>query len=641
MCGILGIFNLNYRAVDIEDKFKIALNILKHRGPDNQNYKLIESHIILGHTRLSIIDVSSASNQPMSIDDRYWVTFNGEIYNYIELRDKLKKLGVIFFTNGDTEVLVRAYQYWGEKCVNYFNGMWAFAIYDKVNRSLFCSRDRFGEKPFNYAVYDGNLIFSSEIKSLLTLIPELRVPNHNIISNFCRTSVGAQQENTWFKGINRLMPGHNLSIINTNIHNYRYWDYPQTINNDISFIDACDEYKKLFNESVKIRLRSDVPIGITLSAGIDSNSILFVMNSIKHNSYHAFTSRFKPSDNLVTSETIYRNSGNTIDESITAIEVSKLLKLNSHVVETDYTDFVDNLKNIIFHLESGNSSPAVFPLMKLLNEARKYVKVIMDGQGADELLAGYVGNLFTQNIIDLIKKGDFNNVKKSITEYKNNYRLTYSILMALRIASNRWPQLSRIHQKLTGIDKVFGPLLEDYKHIMDFPAITNTKNLNLVESTLRQQHTGGLVNLLHYGDAISMANSIESRLPFLDYRLVEFVSSLPTSFKINGGIGKFIHRNAMAGIVPDFIIKNKVKFGFNSPVSIQFRKSYKNEESPNDILLSRQCLDRGLFNKSGLEKIIRDHVSLKKDYGPLLFRLLSVELWYRVFIDNKYPSYNG
>jgi len=606
---------------------------MKHRGPDSQVWKQVGGDALFGHTRLSIIDLTEASNQPFMANNRYWLVFNGEIFNYLELRSELVDAGAHFHTLGDAEVLLQSYIHWGEACVHRFNGMWSFAIFDQFERTLFCSRDRYGEKPFNYALLDGKFYFASEIKALLAYAPELAEPDYNIISNFCRTSVGAQHPETWFKKVRRLQPGHNLLISGGKVSISRYWHYPQNIINNLSFEDARREYARLFHDAVRIRMRSDVPLGVTLSSGLDSSSIAYAMQRIDPAPHHCFTSRFSPNEELVQDQTIYAEAGGTIDESVSARRVALELKLHSHVVNTDYSDFVNQLSNIVWHLESGNSSPAVFPLMQLLKKARENVTVLLDGQGADELLGGYVANIIWQNFIDLISSKRYFEALSSVAEYSKTYTLRYSVLMALRGASNRLPWISTLHQRLTGTSKVFGPALSGYERVRDYPQLPDEKNIGWVTEALRRQHSGGLVNLLHYGDAISMANSIESRMPFLDHRLVEFVWGLPSDFKIKLGIGKYIHRQAMRGLVPDWIVKNRTKLGFNSPIASQFRKKFTGTEGPIDVLLSTRCLERGLFDKSGLQHLIDMHRQGKRDHSTLLFRLLCTELWFRQFQD--------
>jgi asparagine synthase (glutamine-hydrolysing) len=637
MCGIFGIVDLGGAKGFDEARFATALETLHHRGPDARGQQRIGDEAILGHARLSIIDLSDSSNQPMVLSDRYWLTYNGEIFNYLEIRAELEAEGIEFRTSGDVEVLLQAYARWGPECVSRFNGMWAFAIYDMQERTLFCSRDRFGIKPFNYAVVDGQLLFASEIKAMLSYAPSLVEPDYNVISNFCRTSVGAQHEESWFKRVKRLQPGCNLLVRGGEIVIERYWNYPDHADSALSDAEAQTRFREIFEDAVRIRMRSDVPLGLTLSAGVDSNSIAYLMQRIDPAPHHSFTARFNASENLKQDKAVFVDGDTAIDESVVACKTAATLGLEPHVVETDYDDFVEGMTRIIYHLESGNSAPAVIPLMQLLAKARKKLTVVMEGQGADELLAGYIVTLLWPSVFDLLKAGKIGQAGQAIAEFSKTYTISHSLMMLVRSMGNRIPIIDGVYQRANGINAVFGPKLDRYQRMADYPEYANEGGGGFVRRQLRRQHAGGLVNLLHYGDAISMANSLESRMPFLDHRLVEYAWTLPSRLKISHGIGKQLLRRAMRGIVPDDILDNRTKYGFITPIGEQFRKNFPEGDGPLEILLSEQCLARGLFDRVGLISLIEAHRSAKRDHGPLLFRLLSAELWFRVFVDRKDP----
>ena len=633
MCGILGLYNLSKNIAFDSEKFDAALLKMKYRGPDAHASKQISDSLVFGHLRLSIIDLKAESNQPFQIDERYWITFNGEIYNYLELRAELiTEGGYTFRTASDTEVLLRAYQHWGENCVNKFNGMWAFGIYDKLENKLFCSRDRFGVKPLNYAFIDGQFIFASEIKAILSYFPQLKQANYNAIANYCRTSVGAQHEETWFNDVFRLQPAHNLVITEGSIKQYRYWQYPTKIDKSRSFEQAKTEYGELFLDAVKLRMRSDVPVGTTLSSGVDSNSIVYTLRQFYQGEHHTFTAAFDSNHYDELDKQVYANDNQEIDETDIVRQSVKDLNLTGHIIETDYTDFIDGLQKIIFHLESGHSSSAVFPLMQVMEKAREEVTVIMEGQGADELL-GYQQTLFIAAVIEHIKSFEFKEALQTIRRTIKTYSFFYALMMYFRQLSNKYPIISTIYQSFTGINKVFTNKLAITKRLKDYPNNANLKFDSYINSELYKQHSGGLVNLLHYGDAISMAHSLESRLPFMDFRLVEFGFKLPWYFKLHIEYAKYIHRQAMKGIVPDSILDTPLKFGFNTPISQFFKKDAPLKVKPLDILLSDRCLSRHLFNKSGLEHLIEEHEKGVKNHSTLLYRLLSTELWFREFMD--------
>lgn len=631
MCGIFGIINKTPQSINKQLVAESA-HLMSYRGPDAFGQWGIDNEIELAHLRLSILDLSEEGNQPFfSTCGRYVIVFNGEIYNYIELRSRLKDLGCNFHTQSDTEVLVNAYIIWGEECVQYFNGDWAFAIYDIKSKKLFCSRDRFGVKPFNYAIIEDNLIFSSEIKSILNYYPSLRKPNYNVISNFCRNSLGAHIPETWFSEIMRLLPGHNLVWEGGSIRFYKYWEYPTNTDKTLSFDQACVKYKNLFEDAVRLRMRSDVAVGTTLSSGIDSSSIVSViakdhkLNLAKHKT---FTATFNNSSFDKLEKQAFKDDIQ-IDESIIVKQLSNVLGLDSTFVYSADGLFTKELADVIFHLESGHSSYATLPLSRVLNEASKEVTVVMEGQGADELLGGYVLKAFPYLILEHLKNGKFLSVIHEFNAFRKNYSIGQSIKLFVRLVGGN--VIEKLYRKFKGIDNIFGSLLENHHRIKDYPFESKAFDDGF-NKALFKSHTGGLVNLLHYGDAISMSKSMESRNPFVDVNLVEFCFKLPYHFKMKNGLGKYIHRKAMKGVVPDFILDNPIKFGFITPLSIQFG-SYDTYSIK--ILMSERCLSRGIYNKEGLIKLIDKHIEKHENHSPLLFRLLSVELWFRIFIDQN------
>lgn len=632
MCGILGIFNISLQNSLNKPAFCKALRLINYRGPDAQGVKQFENKTILGHNRLSIIDLNHSSNQPFQLDDRYWIIFNGEIYNYIEIRDELTDLGYLFRTESDTEVLLRSYTVWGQDCVNHFNGMWAFAIYDELENKIFCSRDRFGIKPFNYACIDGQFIFSSESKAIFSYFPSLKVPNYNVIANYCRNSIGAQIEQTWFKNIYRLPAAHNMLVTNQGIKKYRYWNYPKKVNLRISFNEACNSYRELLIDSVKLRMRSDVPVGFTLSSGIDSTSIVSLLKKQLEGN-RTYTASFEDSGLRNNENTNFKTEIN-IDETRLVKRLSTELGFSPDIVEVNFNHYVTDLQKIIFHLESGHGSPAVFPLDKILNEATKEITVVLEGQGADELLGGYISNVEPVYIKEMIKKLKF---KKAFTELKaftQHYSATSALMLMVR--QSDLGLIKKVFYQLSGINSMFSGPIKKFKWIKDYPEEPKGFDTDLNEH-LFKAHSGGLENLLHYGDAISMKHSLESRLPFMDYRLVEFAFTLPTKFKVHHGMGKYIHRKAMEGIVPDYILQNKLKFGFDSPLAAIF--SDTGPDSARSVLLSEKCLSRGLFSRTELEKCFNKHKEGHANNARLLYRMLNVELWFRNFIDKSDIDY--
>ena len=614
MCGIFGIINLDKEKFVCKEKIIKSIERVKHRGPDIRQAELLTPYVGLAHARLSILDLTESANQPFNYLT-LTIVFNGEIFNYIELKEELQIVGYKFKTESDTEVITAAYHLWGEDCVSKFNGMWAFAIYDKENDTLFCSRDRFGIKPFYYTIFEGNLLFASEIKSILEYYPELKRPNYNAISAFCRESVGAQNIESWFEGIYRLPSAHNL-IIKKEGHNiYEYWDYPDKVDKNLSWPDALETYRDIFNDAIKIRLRSDVPLGATLSGGLDSTSIVCTVDKVFNQEINTYTASF-PEEKY--------------DEYKTVDSLRKDYNFLSNRVVVDYDDFLPRLNQLIYHLESGHASPAIFPLSKINKEAKTKLTVILEGQGADELLGGYLDYIFVDHLIDLISSFKFKKAIHDLSEFKKAWSLKTAILLFGRHHLPRWAK--SLYRKLDGTEFVYSDNLKLYnKTTAKVPKIKFNKKETRLNKMLKSQHKKGLVNLLHYGDAISMMYSLESRLPFMDYKLVEFAFKLPAQYKIQQGFGKYIHRKAMEDVLTDNIIYGMSKIGFKSPIE----KVIAENKNVQDILLSDSLNNRKLFNINGLEKLLKLTISKKKNHSRLLFRILEVEIWFRTFIDQN------
>ncbi len=627
MCGIFGVVNNENIRIRKEAVKKSAL-LMQHRGPDAFDQWGIKDKIELAHLRLAIIDLNIESQQPFfSSCKNYVLVFNGEIFNYLELKKELEVEGYEFRTSSDTEVLLIAYLHWGENCVNKFNGDWAFSIYNIEKNKLFCSRDRFGVKPFNYSLVNNQLIFSSEIKSIVNYDETLEEPNLNVILNFCKNSLGAQIEDTWFQGVKRLLPAHNLVWENGVVEIYKYWEYPVETMKKTRYKEAKLRYTELFENAVKIRLRSDVPVGTTLSSGIDSSSIVSVIHKLNYDKHKTFTAHFNEGEYDSGEKSLYATDVK-INESVLVKKVEERLNLDSHFIEIKEGDFIKGLSKNIYHLESGHSSPATIAVSEIFDEAKKHVTVVLEGQGADELLAGYTYNLFPHLVFAELKKLKLKKIFSEFQLFRKDYSLFYTLKLFLRTMN--YSLVEKLYHELNGINKVFSKsVIKTYQRINDYP-IENVSFDQNFNKALYKSHTGGLVNLLHYGDAISMSKSLESRNPFLDYKLVEYAFKLPYAFKYNNGLGKKIHRDSMKNIVPDFILNNTIKFGFNTPLSQQFKKI---DSDSNKLLLSARTIERGIFSEKGLKKLINNHINNKRNNSTLLFRLLSVELWFREFID--------
>jgi asparagine synthase (glutamine-hydrolysing) len=374
-------------------------------------------------------------------------------------------------------------------------------------------------------------------------------------------------------------------------------------------------------------MRSDVPVGFTLSSGLDSSSIVSVLKGKLNENNNTYTAAFANTAFSSTEKQNYKEDVE-IDEPKLVKKLAKEIGLQPTIVEVDFSDYVERLSKVIYHMESGHSSPAVYPLNAILETASKDVTVVLEGQGADELLGGYISNVQPVYIWELLTQFKFRAAIHELRNFKKVYSLKSAFMLFIRDLNIAWIQ--KLYYKISGIDAFYTGKIKQYDHIKDYPKEPSSFD-NALNAYLFKSHTGGLVNLLHYGDAVSMAHSLESRLPFMDYRLVEFVFTLPSEYKVKNGIGKYIHREAMKGIVPDFILSNPLKFGFDSPLLHLFSKSDLNSAS--SVLLSEKCLNRGLFSEKAIRKVLLAQKSGKENYSRYLFRMLSVELWFREFID--------
>ena len=594
MCGILGFIG---NEIPSSVKFEKALNKISHRGPDNIEYNQIDDKCILGHTRLSIIDLDTRSNQPFQIGD-YFITFNGEIFNFIELKTQLQENGYVFKTQSDTEVLLYSYIHWGEKCVEKFNGMWAFCVYNKKNKKAFLSRDRFGIKPLRYHFKNKKLIFASEAKAILPLISNKIKPNIEKIINFIKESEGCFSSNTWFDDIYNLLPGYNAVYCKGELNIYQYFKSPSAK----SFRSNPKVFLKKLKSAVNLRLISDVPIGYTLSSGLDSTSIVAIAKS-DSNDPVTYTAGFRSSE-----------SEHHLVEKFT-----NELKIKNKIVYNEFKD-VNAIHKLVYHLESGHGSPAILPLFSLYNKIKKdKIKVVIEGQGADELLAGYV----SANYIPFLFS-KFKNLKHFFRLIKSKRDFTKSEALSKYFRSSLLPFVR---------DLIF---FFKNKNLLNFKYLFTKrekrlykKSSNYFSNYLNRQHSQTLTNLLHYGDAISMAYSIESRVPFLDINFINYCSNLSDDCKMgiydNKFVGKLIFRKEMESILPDYILYNKKK-GFTTPVN-----RIINSDWAKSILCDlRHMKTHSILSLSTINKIKKNKSQFSEN---ILFRILITEVWFKSFCE--------
>lgn len=564
MCGIAGIIGRERNLITRENIKKMT-DAIVHRGPDGEGQWTNEDKTVgLGHRRLSILDLSDAGSQPMHYLDRYSIVFNGEIYNYIEIRNFLKSKGYSFVSDSDTEVLMANFDYKREKCLEDFDGMFAFALWDKKEQTLFCARDRFGEKPFFYHQGNNSLYFGSEMKALWSVgVP--RQTNDRMLFNYWHFGYinnSNDLSETFFKNIYLLEPSHYMFVDSAGkiLKKQKYWDidYKNQLES-VNFKEAKETFFNLFETSISRRLRSDVAVGTSLSGGLDSSSTVCMINHMKVSDVEqkTFSARFP---NFIKDESVY------IDKVLNSVNAQGI----SCFPTTD--SMIANVQKIIHHQEEpfGTLSIAAqYEVMKLARENN--VIVLLDGQGADEYLCGYHG-LIDSFFIEL-KNKDRKLYKEQLKTYKEVHSSNQINNISRRLRNNFIKEMLSDAQ----IDKLLGiksridnftkkdakkDLYSKYKN-EQFDRKYSASSLNemLYHATFR----GGLQELLRYADRNSMAHSLEVRLPFLSHELVEFVFTLPSICKVNNGFSKFILREAMNDIVPKDIVWRKDKIGYEPP----------------------------------------------------------------------------
>ena len=632
MCGIAGIIYKNNQVVS-ENEIKQMTDSLAHRGPDAEG-SFLENNIGLGHRRLAIIDLSDAGRQPMlSSDGRFVITFNGEIYNYIELREELHRSGITFSTETDTEVIIESYRFWGENCFNRFNGMWAFCLYDKENKKVILCRDRFGVKPLYYLWDDKKLAFASEAKAILEVFSEEIIPNNKAIYRLLRSTPEDRDETTYYKNIKSLKKATYVEIDLQDFKwsQYDYWHVDTTKFRE-KWIDGKNVYKtckELLENAVRIRLRADVDVGSCLSGGLDSSIIVGICNKREHAKMHTFSS-------------VYKDKECNEKEFIDA--VNKFNNTIPHIIypEPSGKDIIECFKKIIKYHDGPNSGASLYSQYSVMEGASSVVKVLLDGQGADELFGGYIPYYYYY-ISDLLRK--------------NTPISTVKAVNTLAIIDTEWRKMA----SSIGMDDIILYLGEYfYKHIKkkwdskgtidnkpdppmfteEFLKKTDTSinyekypvdgvlNTVLCKEILRD----GIPHLVHNEDGNSMAFSVETRLPFLDYRLVEFALALDAKHKIKGEWTKYILRRCCKQYLPSSVCRRKNKMGFPAPFSRWLREGEQKERF-RELIYS--FADRNIVPRETIDYYYQTHMNEKQDNNAILYKFLVIELWLRDCDDKR------
>lgn len=631
MCGIAGRIHLNTTPVRESDLAAMAAS-LKHRGPDDQGV-YIHGNIGLAHTRLSIIDLSSLGHQPMRNKiGTLHIVFNGEIYNYRELREKLAKEGFVFNSHTDTEVILALYEKYGERCLLFLRGMFAFAIWDESRQRLFIARDRIGKKPLKY-YFDPSrniFIFASEIKAILKNPDVPKEVDYEAIDHYLSLQY-VPSPFTAFRGIKKLPPAHYLILENGGVNIVRYWE----INHKEKLDMSEDAWKRKIldklRESVRLRMVADVPVGAFLSGGIDSSAIVALMSEQSIQPVHTFSIGFKEQ----------------------GYDETRFAKIIAHKFKTDHHEFIvephatEILSKLIYHYDEPFGDSSAIPTWYLSELTRKYVTVALSGDGGDENFAGYERYL--------AYKADMLGEKIPFL-WRNP--LVHSGAYALdRIFATRFTgrfrrfvgtQLKNPYANYIARMFFFTSAQKNLLYSDDFKKRIKANSIPYSEVLLEQLFLSSpsgdwLDRALHTDissylpedlmvkvDIASMAHSLESRSPFLDHEFMELAATVPSSLKIHGFTKKYILKEALRELLPDEIL-DRPKMGFGVPLDIWFRGELK--DFAHDRLLSKRSLERGLFRREAVDELFQDHLSGKVNNAYKLWALVVLEEWFRVWID--------
>ena len=617
---------------DVLEKMR---DIITHRGPDDEGI-FIDGKVGLGHRRLSIVDVSRG-HQPMTNEDAsLHITYNGEIYNHADYRDSLEAKGHVYQTHCDTETILHLYEEHGSACVDYLRGMFAFAIWDQRKQELFIARDRLGVKPLYYVhTDDGSLYFGSEIKTVLearAVKPEI---NYAVLPDYLANHAPSGEE-TLFLGVKRLLPGHVLKWRDGEVSIRRYWDVDFSKDSDVRDDKTyIDQWTELFRESVRLRLMADVPLGMFLSGGIDSSAIAAVMSGMVSEPIKTFSVAFRERE---------------ANELEYARLVADAYKTNHHEVIVSPEQFFAALPQLVWHEDEPLAHPSSVALYFVSKLASEHVKVVLTGEGSDELLAGY--GRYQRTIWNLALGRKYNKVTPAIARD------------AIRNQIQRMLPGGRVRQKLMRTFLVLSPDLESiyFDNFAVFPApmqqrmftretneriheidpyvelrrlLERTKDLSLLDGLLYADIKTYLHELLMKQDQMSMATSVESRVPFLDHKLVEFTARMPDTMKLRGRTTKFVLRESMKGVLPEKIL-SRPKMGFPVPIGSWFRGQFKS--IVDEYVLGERAFSRGIFAPEFVRNLVSLHEA-GEDHSERLWALVNFEMWLRKFFDcEQLPS---
>ena len=621
MCGICGIFQYSGEERVSRPLVEAMAQSIRHRGPDDDGFH-VQGPIGMGFRRLSIIDLEGGHQPIANEDSTCWITLNGEIYNYRTLRQELQSAGHQMRTHADSETIVHGYEQWGAEVTNHLNGMFGLALWDARTRQLLLARDHLGIKPLYYYDSGSRLVYASEIKAILQDEHVPRELDFKALDIFLRLGY-LPSPWTLFKGIRKLPAGHRLVASESGIRVERFWKTTPEINHDITEQQAIDGYAERFRRAVERQMVSDVPVGSMLSGGVDSAMVTAVMSELSDKPVKTFSIGFEQ-----------EGDWNELDD---AAETSRLFGTEHHPIKISAANYLDFFAESFWYLEEPVLSQSTFAFYYLSKLARSHVKVVLTGQGADEPLAGYdryrgeklagklgwiAGSSLSQALVSAIPRAEkLRRAARSLGERDPLERFTqiHTLFSSTELAALLRPE---VHAQMSD-EAARAPiqrLQQDVQHL------DGLSQLLYIDTRLSLPD-----DLLFYGDKLAMANSLEARVPILDYELVEYIETLPASMKLRGMNGKYVHKKAAQRWLPDTVI-NRRKKGFGTPVDAWFQSEL--DGFVRETLLSPGAACADLFDRSALERLLTDHRERRRDYRRHITALLSFELWHRRFLQS-------